>query len=387
MKCINCGAEIKSEFNVCPYCGTTVQMVPDYNVYDEDDINVLLEETKDVESKNNKAYIKEQKEKEEKERKKAVQQAKLKKERNKKILIISVCIAVALLVIIGVVVGVVKNNNSYDYQMKQADSAMFKGDVDAAEEYYLKALSIEPEDIEVRLELADLYIDKNEQDKAISLLEEVLDKDSENLDAYKMFFIIYSKNGDVDAIYTLLDGVKNTKILSIFEDYVVDTPTFNNKTGDYANNVKISLKAKKGLDIYYTIDGSDPKTNGIKYEDVIEFEEEGEHVVKAVTKNASGVYSLVVTETYTVKFEAPADPVVKPDGGTFYEPTYVYVIVPEGCVAVYTWDKSDPTMYSSLYTSPLLIPEGYNVFSVMIIDAKSGLTSSIYRGAFEYIVQ
>ena len=31
MKCINCGAEIKPEFKVCPYCGTTIQIVPDYS--------------------------------------------------------------------------------------------------------------------------------------------------------------------------------------------------------------------------------------------------------------------------------------------------------------------------------------------------------------------
>jgi len=79
MKCIKCGGEIKPEFNICPYCGEPVQMVPDYSIYDEDDINVLLEETKDVTSKNNKAYIREQKSKEEQERKKAQKIAQLKK--------------------------------------------------------------------------------------------------------------------------------------------------------------------------------------------------------------------------------------------------------------------------------------------------------------------
>ena len=42
MKCINCGAEIKSEFKNCPYCGSAIQIVPDYSVYDEDNIDKTL---------------------------------------------------------------------------------------------------------------------------------------------------------------------------------------------------------------------------------------------------------------------------------------------------------------------------------------------------------
>lgn len=385
MKCIKCGAEIKSEFNICPYCGEPVQMVPDYNVYDEDDINVLLEETKDIESKNNKAYIREQKSKEESERKKAQKIAQLKKARNRKILILGSAVAIVVLVI-GIIFAVVSSkNNSFDYQMKQADAAMFEQDYTKAEKYYKKAVSIEPENIKVRLKLAQLYVETGDSTDAIALLKEVISRDAQNLEAYRLFYNIYAKNNDTEAMYTLLEGVTNSKILEIFSDVIIDTPKFDNETGAYANRVSISLKAKKGLEIYYTLDGSDPRTNGVKYVESILLEEEGEFTVKAVAKNSDDVYSLVVSETYTITFEAPEDPVVKPDGGTFYEPTYIYVTVPEGCIALYTWDRSDPNMYSTLYTSPILIPEGYNVFSVIIVDAKSGLQSSIYRGAFEYI--
>jgi len=387
MKCIKCGGEIKPEFNICPYCGEPVQMVPDYSIYDEDDINVLLEETKDVTSKNNKAYIREQKSKEEKERKKAQKIALLKKERNKKIAIIGSCVA-AVILVVGTIVGVlISNQNSFDYQMKQADAAMFEEDYTRAEKYYKKAIQIEPENIKVRLKLAEMYVETKNNSEAIALLEEVLERDAQNIDAYKLFYNIYLKENDFEAMYALLEGVTNTKILDIFSDVVIEKPKFDNTTGEYANQVTISLRAKKGLEIYYTLDGTDPKRNGIKYVDSIVLEDEGEHVVKAVTKNSEGAYSLVVSETYTIKFEAPADPIVNPDGGTFYEPTYIYVTVPEGCIALYTWDRTDPTVYSNIYTAPILVPEGYNVFSVIIMDAKSGLQSSIYRGAFEYIVQ
>lgn len=385
MKCIKCGAEVKSEFKICPYCGEPIQMVPDYSVYDEEDINVILEETKNVESKNNKAYIKEQKEKKDRAKKKAIEEARKKKARTQKILIISAIIG--LIVVIAVVVSSVKNmnNSSYDYQMKQADSAMFKGDIDQAEDYYLKALELSPNDIKVKLELADLYVVKEDYKKAIEYLDQVIKKDSSNLDAYKLYYQIYSKEDNADAIMELIDGVTDTKILAIFGDYVVNNPTLSVEGGEYTEAVKLTLRAKKGLEIYYTLDGTNPKEKGEKYTDTIVLEEEGKHTVKAVTKNAAGYYSNIVTETYKISFETPDAPVVNPDGGTYTTPTYVYITVPKGCTAYYTWDGTNPTVNSNVYTSPLLIPDGYNVLSVIIVNDKSNLESPVYRGAFEYM--
>lgn len=385
MKCIKCGAEVKSEFNMCPYCGNPVQMVPDYSVYDEDDINVLLEETKGVESKNNKAYIKEQKEKQERAKKRAMEKARLQKARNQKILIIGACVALVLVIVLAVSAVKMTNNSSYDYQMKQADAAMFKGDIENAEKYYLKALSLSSEDIKVRLELAELYIEKGDTDNALKYLNEVLAKDSSNLDMYKLFYKVYTSTGDDEAILELTKDITDSKILAIFSDYVVDAPEISHEGDTYGEALKLTIKAKKGTEAYYTLNGTDPKRNGIKYSDVIELLEEGEYTLKVVAKNTSGYYSEVISETYIISFEAPADPEINPDGGTYTTPTYVYIKVPTGCTAYYTWDKTDPTVESNVYNSPLLVPEGYNILSVIIINDNSGLQSSIYRGAFEYI--
>ena len=76
---------------------------------------------------------------------------------------------------------------------------------------------------------------------------------------------------------------------------------------------------------------------------------------------------------------------VNPNGGNFTSTTYIYITVPTGCTAYYTWDRTDPTITSNVYTSPLLVPDGYNILSVILVDNNSGLQSEIYRGAFEYI--
>lgn len=388
MKCINCGAEIKSEFNICPYCGKSLQMVPDYSIYDEEDINVIIEGAKDIESQNNKVLLKEQKEKKAREEKLALEEAK---KRKTKMTILIIVISCILLIVLGVVAKVINDNNksnSYDYQMKQADSAMFKGDMDSAEKYYLKALDLEPEDTAVRLELADLYIKKGNTEEAITLLEKAIVIDPLCTDAYEMLIDIYEEEDNLNAIIELKENaVKDTKILNLFSDYIVAAPTLSKEGGTYSEKIVLNITSKKGLEIYYTLDGTNPKTNGILYTSKVEISGAGMHTLKVVTKNSLGVYSEVITETYVINYSAPADPVVTPDGGTFEIPTKIYITVPEGCTAYYTWDRSEPNESSSVYVSPITIPEGYNVLSVIIIDNETGLKSSIYRGVFEYIVE
>lgn len=388
MKCINCGAEIKSEFNICPYCGKSLQMVPDYSIYDEEDINVIIEGAKDIESQNNKVLLKEQKEKKAREEKLALEEAK---KRKTKMTILIIVISCILLIVLGVVAKVINDNNksnSYDYQMKQADSAMFKGDMDSAEKYYLKALDLEPEDTAVRLELADLYIKKGNTEEAITLLEKAIVIDPLCTDAYEMLIDIYEEDDNLNAIIELKENaVKDTKILNLFSDYIVAAPTLSKEGGTYSEKIVLNITSKKGLEIYYTLDGTNPKTNGILYTGKVEISGAGMHTLKVVTQNSLGVYSEVITETYVINYSAPADPLVTPDGGTFEIPTKIYITVPEGCTAYYTWDRSEPNESSSVYVSPITIPEGYNVLSVIIIDNETGLKSSIYRGVFEYIVE
>ena len=172
MKCINCGAEIKSEYKMCPYCGTNIQIVPDYSVFDEEDIKIIVESATEPEKKSN--IQKEQNEAKALAKQKAMEEAA--KKRKMKLTIALVAVGCLLVIILGVFAKVTidkNNNNSYEYQMKQADSAMFKGDMDSAEKYYLKALALDANSIEVRLELADLYLKKEDTAQAEKYLNQL----------------------------------------------------------------------------------------------------------------------------------------------------------------------------------------------------------------------
>lgn len=390
MKCINCGAEIQPEFKICPYCGTTIQIVPDYSVYDEDNINLIVENVKEPEKKPEKKpeLSKEQREERERARERAREKAaELEKQRKMKLTVAFILIGCMLLIMVGVIAKVVvdnKNNNSFEYQMKLADSAMFKGDIREAEKYYLKALALEPENTEVRLELAELYVDKKNVVEAEKYLKEIIAKDKENYDAYRMLYDIYSDAEDTEAILALKETVTSNKILSIFSEYNVDAPMLSVTGGNFNEDIKLYISAKKGLEIYYNLEGQDPKKYGTKYTGSIEISGAGMHTIKVITKNELGIYSDVITEVYVIEYDVPEDPVVTPNGGSFDEKTYIKIEVPSGCCAYYTWDRTDPTEESEKYVAPILIPEGRNQLSVIIIDEKTGVASAVFRGMYEY---
>ena len=53
MKCIYCGEELQEGSLYCPKCGKAVQIVPDYNIYEEDYLKqVLTEENQKVSDPN-----------------------------------------------------------------------------------------------------------------------------------------------------------------------------------------------------------------------------------------------------------------------------------------------------------------------------------------------
>jgi cytochrome c-type biogenesis protein CcmH/NrfG len=87
--------------------------------------------------------------------------------------------------------------NSYDeLSWRQLGEIMVaKGDFKAAEEYYRKALSLQPRDSDAETGLAIVLISTNQPDKAISLLESAIQDDPTNIVAHFRLSGLYRRAG------------------------------------------------------------------------------------------------------------------------------------------------------------------------------------------------
>ena len=384
MRCIYCGEELDEGCLYCPKCGKAVQIVPDYNIYDEDYLNqVLAEENKKGAGT---SVFSDSSTPKKTARKSTGAHAEAQKKMQWKILLAVagvVCVLIFSLLILGAAIRS-NHNNSFDYQLQQAQKAEQAGDTEKAITYYKNALGLDNSSTAVKLALAKLYLSQKEYDSALLLYQEILRADKTNRDACKGMIEIYKAKGDMNAILSL-SASADSSLSDLFLDYQVEGPRLSLKSGTFESEQILQMLSTKQYEIYYTLDGSDPKQSGIRYTEPIRLNENSKtYQVKAVCKNPDGIYSDVVEETYTINIPAPDMPIVTPDGGDFGAQTTVTITVPDGCSAYYTWDGSTPSASSSRYTRPILIPEGNNILSVVIIDNKTKLHSDIYKGNFVY---
>ena len=161
MKCIYCGEELKEGSLYCPKCGKAVQIVPDYNIYDDDYLNqVLTEESQKISGsrpdRNKRPAPAEKKH----------PGKKHLDPRQKKIIFLVlgiVCVLIFALLLLG---AAIRSNhaNSFDYQVGLAEKAQKAGDTKNAIACYENALALDKNSIEVRLALAELYTEEKDYD-------------------------------------------------------------------------------------------------------------------------------------------------------------------------------------------------------------------------------
>ena len=435
MRCANCGNELKEGSLYCDACGHPVQIVPDYNEFDDyldnlvgnddrpadgqktvrpvSDKTIRIDEpvrqqlqsatqrtrqnqdrssqaerqqarqtqTKQMQERQNQTQTKQPCEKPQSDGQRA------KRAQQKKIIIISAVVcAVAIVILIAAITRNVSrsHDNSFDYQVKQAKAAYSAGNINSAVSYYEKALSIDSDNTDVRFALADIYMSKKDYDAALVLYQEIINIDPKSKEAYKQLISIYESKKDYDAIAALRESAKDASVLKLFADCTVSKPQFSKSSGKYGETIELSIDADSDTKIYYSYDSDDPLTRGERYYSPITLDKEGTYEITAVAVDDRGIKSEVASARYEIEFEAPDAPEIDPDGGTFGAQTDITITVPENCKVYYTWDSSDPSAASTEYTAPIPVPEGNNVLSVIAIDQNTGKCSDIYRSRFEF---
>lgn len=409
MRCANCGNELKEGSLYCDACGRPVQIVPDYNEFDDyldnlvgnddrpadgqktvrtvSDKTIRIDEPVRQQLQSATQRTRQNQDRSSQSERQQARQTQTKQAQQKKIIVISavVCVIAIIILVAAVTRNVSKSHdNSFDYQVKQAKEAYAAGDINSAVSYYEKALSIDSDNTDVRFALADIYMSKKDYDAALVLYQEIINTDSKSEEAYKKLISIYESKRDYDAIVALRDSAKDESILKLFADYTVSEPKFSKSSGKYGEAIELSIDADSDTKIYYSYDSDNPFARGERYYNPITLDKEGTYEITAVAVDDRGIKSEVASARYEIEFEAPKAPEVDPDGGTFGAQTDITITAPENCKVYYTWDSSDPSAASTEYTAPIPVPEGNNVLSVIAIDQNTGKCSDIYRSRFEF---
>lgn len=284
MKCANCDAEIKDGSIYCPVCGKEAQIVNGYTSLEDDFLHSLLKE----------------------EKKETAEDKILPIQKSKQAVPVFVTGLILVILMVIVIAGKLftayKNDNSYDYQRTMAQSELADKNYEHALAHLAKALAIVPDDVTSRMEMAEIYSLQKEWDAAIVLLSEVIGLDPDNQEAYQSLIAIYEEKEQYHQIVKLAKDVKNKKILELFSDYLVEAPSIYPGSDIFYEVLQINIFSVEDDAIYYTLDGTDPITNGKRYwESVgIFFKNSGLYTIKAVCKNEKGFYSEVVSESYQI---------------------------------------------------------------------------------------
>lgn len=374
MKCKKCGEQIPEGRVYCSVCGSEVQLVPDYNLLDDDILSGIIQREAGDKSRGEK---------------RAEKPAKKEKaaygRRNLTIgIICAAVLAVALASLLAYQAIQKQHQNSYDYQYQKAEDLSAANEWEEAVLYYKRSLELMPGDSKASKGLCDAYLALNDEDGAVAVLEELVLENPQDLASMEKLVGLYDKNGEYDKILALSKEAAGSGAEEIFKDYLVEPPVFEQRPGTYSESLSIGIFSQRLYDIFYTADGSDPAQYGLPYDGEISLEEEGTTTLLAVARNEKGIYSEVAQASYTIRYLPPKMPKVTPAGGTYEEAQMITVQVPENCRAYYTWDGSDPTENSPAYTGPLEMMQGNRVLSVILVNS-SGLKSCVYRVNYVYM--
>ncbi len=386
MKCPNCGAEMKEGTLYCEHCGEDIHIVPDF----EPEIEYNMEQTlNDI--------AKEMEPETEKDKEDALQDATEFQDWDEpsgnqtirhpfrwKFILLALVLVVVAVVCTGFGISY-SHYHSAEYQIRCAKDYVAREEYDQAIACYERALEIDPGNITLKFELADIYFQKNNKIEYEYLLREIVadpTATTEQLEsAYGKLIAIYAAREDHKTINDLLQNCGNVNIMSKYQSYMAMEPEFSLQEGYYTSIQPLKLTTFGSGKIYYTMDGSEPGENSSLYTAPILLES-GDYCVKAIYINENDISSKVVTKNYHIEIEELSAPDVTAVSGDYKFP--INIEVSDGEDVYYTTDGSDPTQNSSVYIGPIPMPLGKSVFR--FIRIADGRKSEIVEKSYNLVM-
>ncbi|MCI7129486.1 MAG: chitobiase/beta-hexosaminidase C-terminal domain-containing protein [Lachnospiraceae bacterium] len=373
MKCTKCGAEIKKGNLYCSKCGAEVQIVSAYNVMEDEFFLDFQNREIGKHSQRGMSDI----------------SAGLQK-KNLYVSILTAMIGFLILLVLAFLIRMNAGDTAKEEVMTlrytQFIQALADGNEKKANACLQQGIAEEPENLADRFWLAWLYGSQKNYDKQTETLHQILAMDGENSYACRELINVYVKKEDFEGLHEFYDRCEGSNLTALFNGYLVEEPVIEMPQHPMRAGDTLTITAEQGLNVYYTLDGSSPIRSGILYYAPIKLET-GSFTLSAVACNEDGYYSTVVSQELTVERRYQLGmPQVTPDSGEYLAPQTIYVNVPEGCTAYYTWNGSNPTTASRKYYGGIAMPEGNNVLSVILVDAYGNM-SSVQRVNYIYMPQ
>ena len=377
MRCRKCGNEVDIGEVFCGKCGTAIQIVPDYNPFEEE-IEVPIEE------KSRMAL-------EEERRKRRRADAVRRRKRKQRLLLTGAAVAMAV-ILLGVLALILyfKKVNSYEYLYRLGGEAYTAQEYGKAIEYYKDAQkdagSME-EEVELKLRMVDCYTELGDYNRVVELLLDVVNR-RPTAKHYEQLMRACEEAGNTDLMNRILKDTQGTEIGEALSDYRTGTLSASIPGGEYHDYLTVALtNSQKGKSIYYTTDGSEPTAASAVYSEPIVIEKVGVTVLRAIAINEAGLMGEELQETYTISLVVPDAPVILPDSGRYAYSQKIEIPVPEGGTVYYTIDGTMPNKETSYsYSEPILMPVGNTIFSAIIVD-KYGVASGVTKKNYECILE
>ena len=402
MICPNCHNEIPEGLLLCEKCGAEINLVPDFDIEIENNINetlsTIVDETfseKTIETSSNTSNSEEKEKKNKQKTKEELLEEEFFRDRihksvvfeNKKKGLILILAALAVIVVVAVFVSLfVYKNFSVAYQIKQAEDSMYNGRYEEALNYVHRASELSPEDMSVALLESNILRGMGDTDSAKFILLNKLEHHKMEYYTKSQYYLslieLYIADDDYEVINKLLLDSNDSAIMDEYNDYIALAPEFSIPMGNYSESQSLSLTANTEGKIYYTLDGSKPSAlNGYPYQNPIKLIS-GEYDVKAVFISKYGVESEVANSFYIMDVPAPSAPLVEPQSGNFDHTITVTVTYDEGDTLYYTTDGKDPNPETALvYDSPIDVPFGLFNYCFMSVN-EDGVSSDVVKRSY-----
>jgi hypothetical protein len=165
----------------------------------------------------------------------------------------------------------------------------------------------------------------------------------------------------------------------VINSHETSNPVFSLLSGTYINDTSVSISVSiEGAYIYYTLDGSDPDTASLVYQNPIIIAGDSTHIIlKAIAKHPDLDQSEIITADYLISY-----PVIRPyffpaSSGSYSHDLSIAIHCEINSNIYYTTDGTVPDIHSTRYQQPVDFFGDGNAITISAIAIKQGYHSEV----------